>query len=137
MNNIDMIIIVGVLLALVGCPTAGGDDDAQIDCSADTDADGLDDCAEVDLGTDPGDPDSDGDGFDDGDELDCVSDPLDASEFCYACGWAHGDPGTLESTGSEVGDVIADMALVDQCLEDVALWDFAGSYVVLFMTATW
>lgn len=37
---------------------------------------------EVELGTDPADPDSDDDGDDDGDELECASDPLDAALRC-------------------------------------------------------
>ncbi|MBX3131307.1 MAG: hypothetical protein KF718_31595 [Polyangiaceae bacterium] len=55
----------------------------------------------------------------------------------YACGWAHGDPGNLESTGAEEGDVIENVPLVDQCGETVPLWDFAGQYRMLFMTTVW
>jgi len=138
-------LLVTCALALAGCPAesddedsaAGDDDDSELDCSSDSDGDGIDDCTEVDLGTDPDLSDTDGDGFEDGQELDCVSDPLDGTEVCYACGWAHNDPGILESTGAAAGDVVANMALVDQCLEDVDLWDFAGSYIMLYMTATW
>lgn len=107
------------------------------DASADTDGDGLDDCSEADFGTDATLADSDGDGFSDGDELDCVSDPLDASEGCYACGWEHNDPGTLTATGDSLGDTVADLAFIDQCAEDVRLWDFAGSYTIAFITAAW
>lgn len=55
----------------------------------------------------------------------------------YACGWEHGDPGTLTATGKQVGDTIRNLSFKDQCREDVPLWDFAGSYQILFMTATW
>ena len=63
-------------------------------CNAflDSDSDGLDDCTETILGTDPESPDSDGDGMTDAEEAACISNPLDAEELCYACGWVHGDP---------------------------------------------
>ncbi len=127
-------------LLLAACPApdpSEPDEPAGPDCDADGDADGLDDCLEAELGTDPAVADSDGDGFDDGAELDCVSDPLDGDEACYACGWAHGDPGDLASTGSAVGDVVGNIEGVDQCGEAVDLWDLAGSYRLLFMTAVW
>ncbi len=107
------------------------------DAAADTDGDGLDDCAEADLGTDPSEPDTDGDGLTDGEEVSCVSDPLDAGEQCYACGWPHGDPGGLASTGSAEGDVVANLVFADQCGDTVELWDFAGQYSVVFLTAAW
>ncbi len=126
---------------LIACPaTGGGDDDdapAGPDCANDADSDGLDDCAEAELGTDPELADSDGDGIDDADELDCVSDPLDADEVCYACGWGHNDPGDLEATGNQPGDVMADVTLVDQCGEELPLYDLAGSYHLLFITTAW
>ena len=64
----------------------------KIDCSLDSDSDGLNDCEEQELGTNPDSSDSDGDGFSDADEVDCVSNPADANEQCYACGWEHNDP---------------------------------------------
>jgi hypothetical protein len=70
-------------------------------------------------------------------EVDCVSDPLDAAEVCYACGWPHGDPGTLVSTGAAVGDVVGDLTLWDQCEEPLSLYDLHGSYVVMFVTTMW
>ena len=45
--------------------------------------------------------------------------------------------GDLESTGSSEGDVIANVDLIDQCGETVPLWDLAGEYHILFMTAAW
>ena len=117
---------------------ASADDTAGADCSdGDTDGDGLTGCDEVALGTDPDVADSDGDGVSDGDEAACVSDPLDASEQCYACGWPHRDPGDLGTPGAEVGDTIANLAITDQCGEEVKLWDFAEEYHILFMTAEW
>ena len=103
----------------------------------DSDGDGLDDCAEVELGTNPTSPDSDDDGVDDGDEIACVSNPNDPSEVCYSCGWEHNDPGDLESTGSEVGDTVRNLNLWDQCGEELALWDLAGEYHILYLTAAW
>lgn len=119
---------------LLAC-TQGSDSGA---CGGDADADGLEDCRERDvLGTDPERADSDGDGLDDAREVDCGSDPTDGTELCYACGWRHDDPGDLVSTGADVGDVIADVPLVDQCGETVQLWDFAREYHILFLTAAW
>ena len=81
--------------------------------------------------------DSDGDGVEDCIELDCGSDSLDSEEQCFACGWTRNDPGDLESTGSSEGDVIANLRFIDQCGEEVSLWDFAGEYHILWMTASW
>lgn len=137
------------LLALGACGPKLGDSVADTavptgastdvcDPAADADGDGLDDCTEVEeLGTDPTLADTDGDGSEDGSELDCLSDPLDAEEACYACGWLRADPGDLQSTGHAVGDTIANLGFVDQCGEQVELWDFAGEYHVLFMTGAW
>jgi len=114
-----------------------GSDGASSCDSADTDGDGLTGCDEESLGTDPALADTDGDGLSDGAEADCVSDPLDPAEQCYACGWAHGDPGDLESSGSGAGDVIKNVALVDQCGERVELWDFHGAWRVALLTTEW
>ena len=103
----------------------------------DSDADGLDDCVELEMGTDANLADSDGDGFTDAEELDCVSDPLKGDEVCYSCGWEHIDPDTLTSTGNEEGDVIANLLMSDQCGDEVSLWDFHGGYNLLYMTVGW
>ena len=132
-----------LLTAALACAPApeedagGGDDSSGCAEGVDEDGDGLDACAEEALGTDPTRADTDGDGVLDGDEADCVSDPLDADEQCYACGWAHHDPGTLEATGSDIGDVIENLVLVDQCGEQMDLWDRHGQWTVLFMTTEW
>jgi len=128
------LLLLGLLAA--GCDPKG-DTAAGCDASADADGDGLDDCEEAGLGTDPQQADSDGDGFSDSEELDCVSDPTDSSEQCYACGWEHSDPGTLTATGAEIGDTIENILLVDSCSEEVPLWDFAGEYHILFLTTSW
>lgn len=105
--------------------------------SADADGDGLDDCAEAALGSDRLVADTDGDGSTDADEVDCKSDPVDGEEACYLCGWDRNDPGDLVSRGSDVGDVIDDSRLHDQCGERVSVWDFHGEYHVLYRTAAW
>ncbi len=122
---------------LLGLSTLSCSEKSQCSVDADSDGDGLDDCAEQDLGTDPEMVDSDGDGFSDADELDCVSDPTNADEQCYACGWEHNDPGNLVSTGNDYGDVVANLQLPDQCNEVADLWDFHGEYHILYMTAAW
>ena len=127
------------LLMSAGCTerSPGGDTEPACSATADADSDGIDDCAEEELGTDPANDDSDGDGLTDAEELDCVSDPLDADEQCYACGWEHNDPGALVSEGRRKGDTMDSIELVDQCGEMVDLWDFHGEYHVLYMTAAW
>jgi hypothetical protein len=130
-----------VLSLIAGC-TAEKDVDAEADaagCSetSDKDEDGITECDELELGTDPNNADTDGDGFADAEEVLCVSDPNDPDEQCYACGWEHNDPGNLESTGNGVGDVMDSISLVDQCGEMVDLWDFHGEYHVLYLTAAW
>jgi hypothetical protein len=125
------------LLLLVSCATK--DEDEEISCSetSDADEDGLNECDELALGTNPNNADTDGDGFADADEIDRVSSPTDPDEQPYACGWEHNDPGDLVSTGSAVGDVMGSISLVDQCGEMVDLWDFYGEYHVLYLTAAW
>ena len=118
---------------LVAC----GDKEELCSAELDSDNDGLDDCSEAEMGTDPMSADSDGDGFSDQAELDCVSDPTNADESCYACGWGHNDPGDIVSTGAAEGDVMGNATLPDQCGELVDLWDFYGDYHVLFRTAAW
>jgi hypothetical protein len=60
----------------------------------DSDADGLSDEEEADLGTDPEDPDTDGDGVEDGAEVDAGTDPLDKTDYPTA-----GGTPTLPNTG--------------------------------------
>jgi hypothetical protein len=121
-----------VLLFLLACQPS-----AEKNCQVDSDLDGLTDCEEMSLGTEPHNADTDGDGFTDQQEQQCVSDPLDESEWCYTCGWEHNDPGNLQETGSEIGDTIRNIRFYDQCEEEVRLWDFAGAYHILYFVAEW
>ena len=132
-----ILLTMSMMSFLISC--SGDKTEATEECSESNDADndGLNDCEEIELGTDPESNDSDKDGITDKAELDCVSDPLNAEEVCYACGWEHNDPGNLESAGSAIGDVVANIQLVDQCGDMVDLWDFHGEYHVLYMTAAW
>jgi len=138
------ILLLTVALALCACDQGdtslqggGGTGGAPVDPDANPDGDCLTNAEEAALGTDPDAADTDGDGMDDCVEIDCLSDPLDGSEACFLCGWKRNDPGTLVSTGSSEGDVIANLELIDQCKESVRIWDFAGEYHILFMTAAW
>jgi len=135
------------LALLLGCQPTNSDGDCLSDREeaelgtdpelSDSDGDGIDDCEELELGLDPTLGDSDGDGFSDADEIACVSDPLDGDEVCYACGWAHNDPGTYVSSGNSIGDTADNSTLIDQCGEAVDLWDFSGKYYILYLTAAW
>ena len=131
--SLRMFLLVIFSFGMLRCQTKGNE--CLLD--QDSDGDGVFDCDEQELGTDPQNIDSDGDGLTDKEEVDCVSNPLDAAEQCYACGWEHNDPGTLTSTGNEIGDVVANLQLNDQCGETVDVWDFYGEYHVLYMTAAW
>lgn len=141
MNTATLISALPVLL--IGC--GGGKDDngsagappaADLGCddSSDADGDGLNDCEEESLGSDPAKDDTDGDGLTDLEEVDCGTSALDANDTCYACGWGKNDPGNIQSTGADVGDVMANVGLTDQCGEVVNMYDFAGAYHVMYMT---
>ena len=60
----------------------------------------------------------------------CGGDPV-AEE----CAWTLNPDADLTSTGAAEGDVVANVALTDQCGERRALHHFAGAYYVLFMSA--
>jgi hypothetical protein len=135
-DGLRQVALLSSLALLAACGPQATEEPA-CDPDADGDGDGIGDCAEIELGTDPLLEDTDGDGMADGVEQDCVSDPLDSEEVCYSCGWAHNDPGNLESLGANPGDTIANVTLFDQCMEEVDLWDLAGEYHILFMTAAY
>lgn len=120
-----------LLLAACASPEPG------CDATLDADGDGLDDCAELEAGTDPNKADTDTDGLTDLEELECTSDPLNVNSVCYTCGWEHLDPGDLGPVGPAVGQTVANLKLFDQCGQRTDLHDFAGSYHILFMTTQW
>ncbi|MFT5582585.1 MAG: hypothetical protein ACI9VR_000161 [Cognaticolwellia sp.] len=126
-----------ILLTLALGLACEGDSAQACNANADQDQDGLNDCDEADLGTDPTAADSDEDGYTDAEEIDCLSDPLNADEACYACGWQRSDPNTLVSDGAEIGDVVANAQMIDVCEDMVDLWDFHGEYHILYRTAAW
>ena len=135
----------GLLFAACATEQPAEDDDTeqeedgteQVDPNANADGDCMTDAQELEAGTDPSSLDTDLDGISDCDEIACVSNPVDASERCYACGWGHNDPGDIVSSGKAAGDVMANFSLVDQCGEEVPMYDFAGAYHILYMTAGW
>ena len=135
MSHISFRLVLSVVL-MMACDAGSTDGE---DCLAghDSDGDGVDDCVELAAGLNPELADSDGDGESDGDEVACGSNGLDPDEQCFACGWMRNDPGDLVSTGTDEGDVIANIVLIDQCEEEVSLWDFAQEYHILWMTAAW
>ena len=122
----------GIFVLLSGCMNK-----EKCVAGQDSDSDGLEDCTEIDIGTDINLADSDGDGISDAEEVDCISDPLNIDETCYACGWEHRAPDSLVSTGAEEGDVISNIRLSDQCGEEVSLWDFYGDYQIVYLTVGW
>ncbi len=132
-NRLRELAVLTAALLPLGCAPG----EPACDPDSDEDGDGVDACAEEAAGTNPDEGDTDGDGFDDGEELACVSDPLDDREVCYECGWEHNDPGDLDGVGPDEGDTIGNFELWDQCEEPVDLWDFAGEYHILYLTAAW
>ena len=125
------------LWPILGLMVSCGVPDSDIDVYANADGDCMTDVEELELGTNPNLADSDGDGVGDCAELDCVSDPLNGSEQCYACGWKLNDPHRLASSGAGIGDVIANRSLPDQCGDSVAIWDMYGEYHIMYLTAAW
>ena len=116
---------------LVGCTTP-----AAVDIPLDSDADGLLDTEEVDLGTDPTNPDSDGDTYEDGYELTSYTDPTDASDHPYAGGWEIGAcRHDLTGTGNNVGNIAYQFELVDQHDEVVRLHDFCDREIIIISGA--
>jgi hypothetical protein len=142
----------GVLLVAAACGTTGPDDNdsnssggvggnavttaaTSGDPNANSDGDCMTDGEEAMFGSDPLLADTDGDGHDDCKERDCGSNATDAMQKCYACGWVRNDPGTIVGTGTAIGDTMPNFSLVDQCGEMVSMYDFAGEYHILYMTA--
>jgi hypothetical protein len=127
------------LVFLSGCfATVGIDGSGTAIADPDSDGDGLTDSQEAALGTDPQNVDTDGDTYDDGDEVTANADPLDEDHHPYLGGWpigaCHDDP---VATGSAVGDVDQNFALLDQYGENVHLYDFCDKSVLLIYAGMW
>lgn len=103
---------------------------ADVLIDVDGDGDGLLDSEEMEYGTDPGKVDSDDDGFQDGEEVDGNTNPADAADKPYQNGWTiDACRHDLESTGSEVGDVMENYEFGDQFGETVHVHDFCNQVV--------
>lgn len=112
---------------------------AVVDISFDDDADGLLTSREDELGTDPTNPDTDGDGHLDGEEIEIGSDPLDLNDYPYTGGYgkdACADD-IVATGGNTVGDIVADITLMDQFGDNVRLYDFCARAVLIVNGAFW
>lgn len=108
---------------------------ADVTLDLDGDGDGIVDSQEMEVGSDPTNPDSDADGYTDGAEYNSNTSPVDAADMPYQAGWKiDACRHDIVSTGAKVGDIAANFALVDQFDETVKLHDFCNQ-VVLVMGA--
>lgn len=104
----------------------------------DSDDDGLNDGDEVALGTDPQVTDSDGDGWEDGEEVSGYTNPLDSTDHALTGGWALGScRNSIVSTGTSVGDIAPNFAMMDQNGDTVRLHDFCDRVVLLDFSEFW
>lgn len=126
-------ILASALLGLAGCLT-------DVDVPLDEDGDGLLTSFELEIGTDPLNPDSDGDGHSDGVEHDEGFDPLDGLSYPYT-GDYHTDQGCRdnphEPTGNEVGDITGEFFGTDQHGDRFASMDFCKKVILLEVGAYW
>jgi len=112
-----------------------GDDDT--DGGADPDGDGLTNDQEDHHGTNPHDADTDGDGYDDGDEVHGASDPLEPLLHPFACGYPPAPGPVWQGQGWNVGQVVPNVTLMDQCGELIDLHSLSGWGVLLEFGAPW
>ena len=122
----------GAIGLIFGC------EPAKVELDLDSDADGLLTSEELEIGTDPDNPDSDGDGHSDGNEANVGFDPLDVEDHPYFGDYpvSRCEP-AVTGTGYGPGDVSNDFELMDQFGEMVKLSDFCGDVVVLVSAAFW
>ncbi|MFK7926990.1 MAG: hypothetical protein AB8H79_02285 [Myxococcota bacterium] len=127
------IVLATALFGLAGCLT-------DVDIPLDDDGDGLLSNYEIEIGTDPFDPDSDGDGHSDGKEIDKGFDPLNELSYPYT-GNYNVDVGCRdephEATGNNVGDITGEFAGTDQHGDRFASLDFCGKVILLETGAFW
>jgi hypothetical protein len=76
-------------------------------------------------------------GGDDSDPADTDTQGSDTDVEFYACGWPKLDPGNLVSTGSGIGDVVADWGGTDACGERYSVWDGYGRYMLVLSPVFW
>jgi len=75
-------------------------------------------------------------------EAECTSGVFDENGDCkeieyYECGWVKNEAEQLTGIGSQVGNTIANLTMIDQCSEEIPLWTLSSEYHILFMTAAW
>lgn len=110
------------------CVDPGADEPSF--CTDDSDGDGLYDCFEDYLGTDPFDVDTDLDGYEDGYEWNNFSDPLDMLDYDYLGGWDHFPyPADLQGEGVEFGQVHHQIQAEDANHQFVSLYSFYGNVI--------
>ena len=155
-----------IALLAIGLPFGcGGDgtdgDDAEqstgMDLGADDDGDGIANGDEIDIGTDPNNPDSDGDGHDDAREWQEGTNPNYEYSYTYTgdyrIGYCDTPPiptgPTMElsyttDTGQTInynvlqnGDVPENFTMTDQHGEQVNLYSFCGRQIMLIVSAGW
>jgi hypothetical protein len=150
------------LAVLAGCEPVENTDEPE-----DSDADGLTDDEEADLGTDPDNADSDGDTINDAAELDAGldplsvdsdgdtyqdnweqlegTDPLDANSVIYQGMWPYNpdkaqyEGRTWEDSGNQEGDPLAWFEWTDTFGDMVNIYDFAdqGKPIMIDIAAMW
>jgi peroxiredoxin len=141
MRHLKSSLIAFSALGLAACaPGSGGPGAGAGPASIDLDNDGLPDSWEEanDLATDNAD--TDGDGFTDGEEVFGFSDPTDADDRLYQGGWDRAPwPSDLEEqeVGYAIGSVSPNFALPDAYGDNVGLWSFFGSVILIKNSAAW
>lgn len=61
-----------------------------------------------------------------------LPDPFPPRNEPYACGWPQNNPGDLPlDYATNVGETFPNVRLPDQCGDEVDIWDFTGSYLLI------
>lgn len=109
--------------------------------NSDSDDDGINDGDEIDMGLDPTVSDSDTDGLNDGDETEWGSDPLNMYSWPGAGIWpdrsAYAEEDGVAGTSFAVGQAFPDFTTFDQYGNDVNLYQFYGSVILIDFSAVW
>ena len=111
------------------------------DPNADDDGDGLTNSEEAELGTDPTADDSDEDGLLDGDEVEWGTDPLNMHSWPGDGIWpdrrAYAAADGVMGTTLAIGEAFPNFTTFDQKGNDVELYQFYGSVILLDFSAVW